>query len=94
MASFVKEDRQADWRLRIRRFDPIDDLPVVVVDAPGAAAHTFSPAPDAQVVTGFDFFYDRAEVHTKRDIGKSCSGSENNAQNAPAAARDLRRLLR
>jgi hypothetical protein len=63
----------------------------VVIDAPGAAAHGFSPAADAQVVSALHVFNDRVEVlHAKRDIGKFRSSDSINAQNTPRAVRNLR----
>ena len=62
VADFVQEDAQADGGFWIGRFDPVDDAAVVVVDAPGAAAHRLAPLADAQVVPRLHGFDDRRIV--------------------------------
>src|SRR5690242_5355711 len=50
VADFVEEDGEADRGFGLRGFNPVDRSAVVEKDAPGAAAHTASPAAHADVV--------------------------------------------
>lgn len=68
--NFVKEQRQADRRTWVGRFDPANDPPVGIANLPGAAAHVPAPAPHADVVLDFNPPENRLEVvHGSGGIG-------------------------
>jgi hypothetical protein len=70
VADLVEEDGEADRALGEGGFDPVDGAAVVEVDAPGAPAHGFPPASDADVEAGLVLFDDgRVINHDARCIG-------------------------
>jgi hypothetical protein len=62
MADLMQEDREADGSFGLGGFNPVDHAAVVVVDAPGFAAHAATPAFDADIVPGFHHFYNSRKI--------------------------------
>ena len=75
MANLVEKDREADGGLGEGGFDPVDASAIAMADAPGAAAHLFAPAFDADGIAAFHRFDDGVELggaavgHSRAGIG-------------------------
>jgi len=70
VADFVKEDGKRNRRLGDGGLNPVDGSTIVVVNAPGAAAHAAPPFAHADLEARLHLLDDRGVVtHRPRDIG-------------------------